>query len=143
MSINFSEVIWTVICFFALLFVLKTFLFGPLIRHMDQRQSRIDAGMDEARLAEDAREEARQAAEASWQECGDEARELLAQGKTRDTRERTEILEEARRQSAQTLRDARIQCDRQESEARESVSQSAGEMARELADRLLSAEKEG
>ena len=65
MSINISEVIWTIICFFALLFVLKTFLFGPLIRHMDERQKRIDAGLDEARQAEHARSEAHRAAEES------------------------------------------------------------------------------
>ena len=63
MSINFSEVIWTVICFFALLFVLKKLLFDPLIRHMDARQSKIDAGLREARRAEDAREDARRTAE--------------------------------------------------------------------------------
>ena len=44
MSINVSEVIWTIICFFALLFVLKKFLFDPLIKFMDQRQAGIDAG---------------------------------------------------------------------------------------------------
>ena len=65
MSINISEMIWTIICFFVLLLVLKTFLFGPLIRHMDERRSRIDAGLDEARRAEDAKKAARQAAEES------------------------------------------------------------------------------
>ena len=44
MSINVSEVIWTIVCFFALLFVLKKFLFDPLIRFMEQRQAAIDQG---------------------------------------------------------------------------------------------------
>ena len=39
MSINVSEVIWTIVCFFALLFVLKKFLFDPLLRFMEQRQA--------------------------------------------------------------------------------------------------------
>ena len=44
MSINVSEVIWTIVCFFALLFVLKKFLFDPLVRFMEARQASIDEG---------------------------------------------------------------------------------------------------
>ena len=34
MSINISELIWTVICFFVLLVVLKKLLFDPLVSFM-------------------------------------------------------------------------------------------------------------
>ena len=57
MSINVSEVIWTIICFFALLFVLKKFLFDPLIKFMDQRQAGIDAGLEKGREAQRKKEE--------------------------------------------------------------------------------------
>ena len=50
MSINVSEVIWTIVCFFALLFVLKKFLFDPLVRFMEARQASIDEGHEKARL---------------------------------------------------------------------------------------------
>ena len=52
MSINVSEVIWTIVCFFALLFVLKKFLFDPLIRFMEQRQAAIDQGFERGRDAQ-------------------------------------------------------------------------------------------
>ena len=70
MSINISEVIWTILCFFALLFVLKTLLFGPLLRFMDERRRRIEAGTEEALRAQEARDEAARAAEESWTERG-------------------------------------------------------------------------
>ena len=42
-SINISELIWTVINFFLLLFLLNRFLYKPVISFMEQRQARIDA----------------------------------------------------------------------------------------------------
>ena len=41
MSINISELIWTVICFFVLLVVLKKLLFDPLVSFMAARDARI------------------------------------------------------------------------------------------------------
>ena len=143
MSINISEVIWTIICFFVLLFVLKTFLFGPLTRHMDARRARIDAGLDEARRADQAREEARLAADENWHARTDEADAMVKEGKLLDEKQRARALEEARDQSARALREARSQTDREEEEAREAVSRKGDELARTLADRLLSSGEEG
>ena len=42
-SINISELIWTVINFFLLLFLLNRFLYKPVISFMEERQARIDA----------------------------------------------------------------------------------------------------
>ena len=39
MSINISELIWTVICFFVLLVVLKKLLFDPLVSFMAARDA--------------------------------------------------------------------------------------------------------
>ena len=44
MSINISELIWTVICFFVLLVVLKKLLFDPLVSFMAARDARIQVG---------------------------------------------------------------------------------------------------
>ena len=54
MSINISELIWTVICFFVLLVVLKKLLFDPLVSFMAARDARI-AEPPHAVLAEDER----------------------------------------------------------------------------------------
>ena len=137
MSINISEMIWTIICFFVLLLVLKTFLFGPLIRHMDERRSRIDAGLGEARRAEDAKKAARQAAEESWHQSSDEARTAITLGKTRAATRRAEDLKQAHERGAQLISDARADSAREEEAARDTVSSSARELAHQLADRLL------
>ncbi len=143
MSINVSEVIWTIICFFALLFVLKKFLFGPLIRHMDQRQSRVDAGAEEIRRAEDARSAARREADEQWEEKNREARHMLNEGMARDDRARAEALEETHRRSARVLADAREETEREEELTRGIISGRGDELARALADRLLGGQEEG
>ena len=49
LSINISELIWTIINFFLLYFLLKRFLYKPICEHMDARQARIDAGLAKER----------------------------------------------------------------------------------------------
>jgi F-type H+-transporting ATPase subunit b len=143
MSINISEVIWTIICFFALLFVLKKLFFGPLIRHMDQRQSKVDAGMEELRRADEARETARRTAEERWQEKNAAARHMLNEGMARDDKARAEALEETHRRAVESLEDAKRETEREEDLTREIVSGRGDELARELADRLLGGGEEG
>ena len=52
MSINPSELIWTVINFFLLLFLLKHFLYTPVLRFMEDRQARMDAKLNEEKQAQ-------------------------------------------------------------------------------------------
>ena len=50
LSINISELIWTIINFFLLFFLLKRFLYDPIIRFTDARRARIDALNEKAHL---------------------------------------------------------------------------------------------
>ncbi len=142
MSINISEMIWTVICFFALLLVLKTFLFGPIMHHMDERRSRIDAGLEAQRRAQEAKDAARREAEENWQRSSDEARAALAQGRSQAEKRRVDELEAARQRSEQLVSDGRADAEREEETARETVERRGDELARALADRLLSGGEE-
>ena len=137
MSINVSEVIWTVICFFALLFVLKKFLFGPLIKFMDERQARIDAGEAAMREAEANRQENAAELEESWKARNEEAKGLLAQGKTEAEAERTKTVAQAHAavHEAEKEARARIQTEREETLAQ--AEQKMPELVDALADRLL------
>ena len=47
-----SEIIWTVINFFLLLFLLKRFLYNPIIRFTEERQARMDAKLAEEKEAQ-------------------------------------------------------------------------------------------
>ena len=99
MSINVSEVIWTIVCFFALLFVLKKFLFDPLIRFMEQRQAAIDQGLERGRDAQRKKDENDAALREKWKERSVEVKQLLAEGKTADDRERAWVLESTQKET--------------------------------------------
>ena len=106
MSINVSEVIWTIVCFFALLFVLKKFLFDPLIRFMEQRQAAIDQGLERGRDAQRKKDENDAALREKWKERSVEVKQLLAEGKTADDRERAWVLESTQKETNKALQEA-------------------------------------
>ena len=57
MSINVSELIWTILCFFVLLFVLKKLLLDPILKVMDARKATVEEGLEAGRQAKIARDE--------------------------------------------------------------------------------------
>jgi F0F1-type ATP synthase membrane subunit b/b' len=52
LNIDLWTSILTVISFFLLYFLLNTFLFKPLLKFMDERKARIDAGLEEGKKGE-------------------------------------------------------------------------------------------
>ena len=125
MSINVSEIIWTVVCFFALLFVLKKFLFGPLVKFMDERQARIDASEALRRESEMHVQENAAALEESWKARSDEAKSLLAQSTADAEMLRTKAVAEAQSAAHEAEKEAR---DRIKSEREETLAQVSREM---------------
>ena len=137
LSINFSELIWTIINFFLLLFLLKHFLFDPISRFMDARQARIDAGLDAEREAKEAlAENERDMAEQKTQ-TRHEAAELVNRAAAEDAKRASEAYVKARGEAAalQETGEAAVK----DRHARESEELKAGEpeLAALLAAHLL------
>ncbi len=137
MSINVSEVIWTVICFFALLFVLKKFLFNPLIHFMDERKARIEAGLAEGREAQQKKEENAEELKESWKVRSAEAKQLLAEGKAADEKERSKVLQQAQTEATQAMRQAQERVQQEGDQARSEVNEKMDELVDVLAKQLL------
>jgi len=136
LSINVSEVIWTIVCFFALLFVLKKFLFDPLIRFMEQRQAAIDQGLERGRDAQRKKDENDAALREKWRERSVEVKQLLAEGKAADDRERAWVLESTQKETNKALQEAnqRIEQERRQvcADAQEQLPQLVSILARQL-----------
>lgn len=137
MTINISEVIWTIVCFFALLFVLKKFLFTPLITFMDDRKARIEAGLAEAREAEQKKEENAAALQQSWQQRNNEAKQLLAEGKGADEKKRVCAVSAAKEDAAAAIKEARTHIEEESAAAREEVAKNMSELVTALTSQLL------
>ena len=139
-SINISELIWTVINFFLLLFLLNRFLYKPVISFMEQRQARIDAKLREeeeakARIEEnDARildEKAR---------SREEAKKILALNAEEIEKHNAEVLQEAKKASVQNRKDSEAALFQRQEKTAQQLHEAAPELAAMLAEKLLSEE---
>lgn len=143
MSINVSEVIWTIVCFFALLFVLKKFLFDPLLRFMEQRQAAIDQGLERGRDAQRKKDENDAALREKWRERSVEAKQLLAEGKTADDRERAWVLESTQKETNKALQEANQRIEQERRQVCADAQEQLPQLVSILAQQLLSGDTGG
>lgn len=143
MSINVSEVIWTIVCFFALLFVLKKFLFDPLIRFMEQRQAAIDQGLERGRDAQRKKDENDAALREKWRERSVEVKQLLAEGKAADDRERAWVLESTQKETNKALQEANQRIEQERRQVCADAQEQLPQLVSMLAQRLLSGDTGG
>lgn len=143
MSINVSEVIWTIVCFFALLFVLKKFLFDPLIRFMEQRQAAIDQGLERGRDAQRKKDENDAALREKWRERSVEAKQLLAEGKMVDDRERAWVLESTQKETNKALQEANQRIEQERRQVCADAQEQLPQLVSILAQQLLSGDTGG
>lgn len=143
MSINVSEVIWTIVCFFALLFVLKKFLFDPLIRFMEQRQAAIDQGLEKGRDAQRKKDENDAALREKWRERSVEAKQLLAEGKKADDRERAWVLESTQKETNKALQEANQRIEQERRQVCADAQEQLPQLVSILAQQLLSGDTGG
>ena len=137
MSINVSEVIWTVICFFALLFVLKKFLFGPLVKFMDERQSRIDAGNDLRSESERRVQTNAAQLEESWKARSDEMHALQEKNRIDAEAERSKTVAAAHEAAHEAEKEARDRIKTEREEVLTQVDEKMPELVDVLSDRLF------
>ena len=143
MSINVSEVIWTIVCFFALLFVLKKFLFDPLLRFMEQRQAAIDQGLERGRDAQRKKDENDTALREKWRERSVEVKQLLAEGKTADDRERAWVLESTQKEINKALQEANQRIEQERRQVCADAQEQLPQLVSILAQQLLSGDTGG
>ena len=122
LSINIWDFLWTVVDFFLLYFVLKTLLYKPIVRFMDERRTRIEAGLEEERKLREAMEANAQALLEKKEQCRLEAKRILDAAQAEDSAQR-----EAQSAQLKQTQDA------------ERFNAQEAELAAVLADRLLKA----
>ena len=91
MTIEPSLIVWTVLCFFALMLILKKLLFQPMLTFMDTRNAKIEA-------ARKAKEDARTEYEAEARRLADERAAQEAQLRQSDAEALEQAQEELRRE---------------------------------------------
>lgn len=139
LTINPSETIWTIIGFLALLFLLKRFLFDPILRVMDERRARIDAGLDEERQAQDALDEEERQLEQLCVEQTEAAREQLREEQLRAEQLRADALKQAQTAALRLGEEGKETAQALRVQTEQRLQEQGDTLANALAERLLSA----
>lgn len=137
MSINISELIWTVICFFVLLVVLKKLLFDPLVSFMAARDARIQDGLSAGRAAQQQLDAAARARSEAQRKQAAAADALLAEAKSAAERARAQALQSAHQEAAQAARAMRARVRDEETAAAAAVDAKLPELVTALTGGLL------
>ena len=137
MSINISELIWTVICFFVLLVVLKKLLFDPLVSFMAARDARIQDGLNAGRTAQQQLDAAARARSEAQRKQAAAADALLAEAKSASERARAQALQSAHQEAAPATRAMRARVRDEETAAAAAVDAKLPELVTALTGGLL------
>lgn len=137
MSINISELIWTVICFFVLLVVLKKLLFDPLVSFMAARDARIQDGLNAGRTAQQQLDAAARDRSEAQRKQAAAADALLAEAKSAAERKRAQALQSAHQEAAQATRAMRARVRDEETAAAAAVDAKLPELVTALTGGLL------
>ena len=125
MTIEPSLIVWTVLCFFALMLILKKLLFQPMLTFMDTRNAKIEA-------ARKAKEDARTEYEAEARSLADERAAQEAQLRQSDAEALEQAQEELRRETTQK----RAEAAQRLAENRAALAEESERITRELEPQL-------
>ena len=135
-----SEIIWTVINFFLLLFLLKRFLYNPIIRFTEERQARMDAKLAEEKEAQTKVAENDERILGEKAKSREEAKQILARSADELEKSHTEAMSQARAASGKLLKDGQAGLAAQKEKTAEKLREATPELAALLAKRLLNEE---
>ena len=130
-------IFWTLVTFLTLLFILSKFAWGPIIKAMNAREDGIKSDLDNARKE---REDAQRLLEdhrGLLNQARRERAEAVEAGRRDAERLKAEILDEARKQREQLLKQAEAQIDAGLRQARSTLKGEAADLAIQAAGKLM------
>ena len=137
MEIDWITVSAQVINFLILVYLLKRFLYGPIIRAMDSREQRISSRLEEAQAREQDAEEKADTFERKRQDLEQQKTEKLEQaGRDAETK-RKKLIEEAREEVEQMRQEWRNDLEREKREFLRNLRDTAQRQVMQVLRRML------
>jgi F-type H+-transporting ATPase subunit b len=109
LGINPVFLLSQIVSFFVLAFLLRRFAYKPVLDMLERRRERIEQGLEDARLAEEARANAESESRQILEQANTEAQGIVAEAKRRGEAEAAETIEAARGQAQVILDEARAE----------------------------------
>ena len=134
------KLLFQVINFLLLLYLLNRFLFKPVLKLMDERESRIRKGLEDAEAAARERELAHAEREAALDEARKEAQAMIARATKIADDSRAEILAEAKAQAEKVSSRATEEITAEKERAMAELRATVADLALEAAGKLVRSE---
>jgi F-type H+-transporting ATPase subunit b len=107
LGINPIFLLSQIVNFAILAFLLQRFAYKPILNALDQRRERIEKGLEDARLAEEARANAESERQKILDQARTEAQEIVAEANQRGEAQAAKIVEDAQAQAQGILEEAK------------------------------------
>lgn len=137
LQISTAEFLWTIISFFLFMFLLKKFLYDPILNIMDAREARIKAGLEEGKNAQKALDESKAQLAAELSEKNGEARELISEARSEAEKAKGDVLIEAHSEAEKLHREVCDKVKAEEAAAVSAVEDELPELVALLSNKLL------
>ncbi|MGD2084514.1 MAG: F0F1 ATP synthase subunit delta [Chromatiales bacterium] len=137
MQIDWITVSAQIVNFLVLVYLLKRFLYGPVVAAMDRREARIAGRLDEARQREEAAERAARDYRDRCEELEQQRRERLEAVRREADEERRRLIAEAREDAERRREQWRQELERERAEVLDRARRAIALSAAEVAERTL------
>ena len=134
------KLLFQVVNFLLLLYLLNRFLFKPVLKLLDERESRIRKGLEDAEAAARDRELAKAERDAALDEARKEAQAMVARANKIADDSRAEILAEAKDQAEKVTARAREEITAEKDRAMAELRATVADLALQAASRLVRSE---
>ena len=137
LDVSTGLVFWSAITFLLLLFLMKKFLWGPLIENLDRRETMINDAVKKAEETQQKSEEALKDYNKKLAEAREEVRQIVAAGKESAEKAKADILVEAGKKSASLLEKAKKEIAAERSDAINQIKQVVVDISISAAEKML------
>ena len=135
-SINPYEIVMQIVNFSVLFFLLKRFLFKPLVEFLDSREAQIQRSLDNAKQSKASAEQLLQDQEAALKESRLEVREMRKQAERSIQEEREAVFSKTRQDIEGRLRDSQKEIDQQIAKAKKQILDFSGKLSVTIAEKV-------
>jgi F-type H+-transporting ATPase subunit b len=142
-EVNWVGLGFQVFNFLLLLYLLNRLMFKPLLARMDERNQKIEQGLEDAETAARDRELARAEREAAVSEARKEAAEMIARANKIAEDTRNEILTDARTEAEKVTTRAREEITAEKERAMAELRSQVADLALAAAGKLVRSEMDG
>lgn len=139
-SINIYEIIMQIGNFLILLFLLKKFLFGPLLSFLDKREQGIQSSIDQAAANKQKTSELLDEQEALLKKTREEARDLRQTAQDAAKKEREQLMAQAKEDAAKLAESAKQELANDVERVKKELVQFAGDLSINITKNVVKAD---